>query len=219
MKKKILALCLVVVLAVTAVTGATLAYFTDTDENVNVITVGNVDITLDEAEVEREGDEWVRGEERVKENTYEDVYPGAVLPKDPTVHNEGSYGAYVRVNITVDFNKLAGMQADKELFNGTTKDEELTNILNIDTENWTYVKYVVDFDSRTVTYTYNYEGELAAGANSTPVFTEVTIPNALTNEDVADYGLDEFQIKVVAEAIQTMGFESVEEAFAAYDAE
>jgi len=44
MKKKILALCLVVVLAVTAVTGATLAYFTDTDAAKNVMTTGNVDI-------------------------------------------------------------------------------------------------------------------------------------------------------------------------------
>jgi len=48
MKKKILALCLVVVLAVTAVTGATLAYFTDTDAEENVFTVGKVDIDLKE---------------------------------------------------------------------------------------------------------------------------------------------------------------------------
>ena len=34
MKKKILALCLVVVLAITAVTGATLAYFTDTEDEI-----------------------------------------------------------------------------------------------------------------------------------------------------------------------------------------
>lgn len=48
MKKKILALCLVVVLAVTAVTGATLAYFTDTDAKTNTFTSGKVDITLNE---------------------------------------------------------------------------------------------------------------------------------------------------------------------------
>jgi len=48
MKKKILALCLVVVLAITAVTGATLAYFTDTEEQINTFTVGNVDIEIEE---------------------------------------------------------------------------------------------------------------------------------------------------------------------------
>lgn len=48
MKKKILALCLVVVLAVTAVTGATLAYFTDTEQKTNTMVLGNVEINIDE---------------------------------------------------------------------------------------------------------------------------------------------------------------------------
>lgn len=44
MKKKILALCLVVALAATAVIGGTLAYFTDTDSAKNVMTTGNIKI-------------------------------------------------------------------------------------------------------------------------------------------------------------------------------
>lgn len=48
MKKKILALCLVVALAATAVIGGTLAYFTDTDEATNTFTIGNVKIDLQE---------------------------------------------------------------------------------------------------------------------------------------------------------------------------
>lgn len=48
MKKKILALCLVVVLAVTAVTGATLAYFTDEEQVTNTMVIGNVEIEIDE---------------------------------------------------------------------------------------------------------------------------------------------------------------------------
>lgn len=48
MKKKILALCLVVVLAVTAVTSATLAYFTDKDADKNTFVVGNVKIVQNE---------------------------------------------------------------------------------------------------------------------------------------------------------------------------
>ena len=55
MKKKILALCLVVVLAITAVTGATLAYFTDTDEETNVFTTGNVKIELIEQQRDGKG--------------------------------------------------------------------------------------------------------------------------------------------------------------------
>ena len=48
MKKKLLALVLVVALAATAVIGGTLAYFTDTDEAVNTFTLGNVKIDLQE---------------------------------------------------------------------------------------------------------------------------------------------------------------------------
>ena len=46
MKKKIVALCLCVALAVVAIGGATLAYFTDTDAKTNTFTAGNVKIEL-----------------------------------------------------------------------------------------------------------------------------------------------------------------------------
>lgn len=48
MKKKIIALCLVIALAATAVIGGTLAYFTDTDAKTNTFTIGALDITLNE---------------------------------------------------------------------------------------------------------------------------------------------------------------------------
>ena len=52
-KKKIMALCLIVCLLATAVVGGTLAYFTDTMEATNVITVGNVDAELYESQYHR----------------------------------------------------------------------------------------------------------------------------------------------------------------------
>lgn len=50
MKKKIISLCLVLALALTAIGGATLAYFTDTDDATNTFTTGNVKIELIEQE-------------------------------------------------------------------------------------------------------------------------------------------------------------------------
>lgn len=50
MKKKIIALCLVIALAATAIVGGTLAYFTDTDNATNTFTVGGVSIVLNEQE-------------------------------------------------------------------------------------------------------------------------------------------------------------------------
>ena len=53
MKKKLLAMCLVVALAATAIIGGTLAYFTDTDKETNTFTAGGVKIDL----IEQQGNE------------------------------------------------------------------------------------------------------------------------------------------------------------------
>ncbi len=91
MKKKIVTLSLVVALAATAVIGGTLAYFTDTDEKTNVLTVGNVDIILTEPGWEETGKEEAK-----------DAYPGEALAKDPTVTNDGANPCFVRVKVEWD---------------------------------------------------------------------------------------------------------------------
>ena len=53
MKKKILALCVVISLAAVAIIGGTLAYFTDTAEETNVIVVGDVSAKLYESKYHR----------------------------------------------------------------------------------------------------------------------------------------------------------------------
>lgn len=85
MKKKILALCLVVVLAITAVTGATLAYFTDTDTKTNTFTMGNVQIQLEEKFPETE------------------LFPGEenALVKEVTVKNVGTEDAYMWIELWI----------------------------------------------------------------------------------------------------------------------
>lgn len=87
MKKKILALCLVVVLAVTAVTGATLAYFTDTDTETNVFTAGDIAIEIEEIFPEDE------------------LMPGTAtdnnLQKEVYVENTGSNDAYMWVEVLI----------------------------------------------------------------------------------------------------------------------
>ncbi len=56
MKKKILALILCAMMAATAVVGGTLAYFTDTEKATNTMTIGNVQINIDEFQKNEEGD-------------------------------------------------------------------------------------------------------------------------------------------------------------------
>ena len=89
MKKKILALCLVVALAATAIVGGTLAYFTDNDNATNTFTVGNVDITLTEPNWEGSGSQ-----------DAPEVYPSEALAKDPTVKNDGANPCFVRIKVT-----------------------------------------------------------------------------------------------------------------------
>lgn len=57
MKKKLTAIFLCVALVAIAVVGASLAYFTDTDEATNTFTVGNVSIKLIESRFHREGND------------------------------------------------------------------------------------------------------------------------------------------------------------------
>ena len=70
MKKKIVALCLVLALAVTAIAGATMAYFTDTDEEVNTFTVGNIDIEIEEIFPENELMPGSRDENNLQKEVY-----------------------------------------------------------------------------------------------------------------------------------------------------
>jgi len=97
MKKKILALCLVVVLAVTAVTGATLAYFTDTDAKTNTFTMGDVKIHIDEW-MKNEAGEWVKYTDNQKLSPI--AQSKAPFNKLVETVNDGSEAAYIRTFIT-----------------------------------------------------------------------------------------------------------------------
>lgn len=204
MKKKILTIALAVALIAAAVTGATLAFFTDTKTAENTFTVGNVAILLDEAPVERIADEygiatWVAdGEsERITANAYENIYPGAVLPKDPIVWNTGASPAYVRVNVVISNAAQWNLDDVSAILTG----------LNV--PDWTLGG--TQTSEGAVTLTYYYNTVLAAGADTGALFTAVTIPG------VAE-ALENFVINLTAEAIQAEGFADADAAWAAFDA-
>lgn len=215
MKKKILVLCLVVALAVTAVVGGTLAYFTDTKSAENTFTMGDVKIVLDETNVaDPEGD-------RVTSNEY-NVYPGAVVTKDPIVHNTGKNGAYIRATVNVSdwMNLVAAYYPDfKETFPNDGYKAALNLLVGTLGEGWSVVGVEAgdvftlgQFDAK---FILKYDGVLAAGADTTAMFQTVTIPAGIDNANADSFD----NVKVVAQAIQADGFDTWEAAFAAYDAE
>ena len=88
MKKKIIAVCLIVAMAAIAVVGGTLAWFTDDEVATNTFTVGNVDITLTEPNWTSTGSQ-----------DAPEVYPGEPLAKDPIVTNDGANPCFVRIKV------------------------------------------------------------------------------------------------------------------------
>lgn len=82
---------MLVAFGATAVTGATLAYFTDDDVAANEFTVGNVEIDLTEP-----GWDGPNGTGKVEAET---MYPGEAVAKDPIVTNTGENPAFIRLKV------------------------------------------------------------------------------------------------------------------------
>lgn len=215
MKKKILALSMCIALAAIAIVGASLAYFTDTKTATNTFTMGNVKIELDETDIKNpEGD-------RVTSNAY-DVYPGAVVTKDPIVHNIGKNGAYIRATVNVSnwMNLVGAYYPDfKETFPNDGYKAALNLLVDELGEGWSVVGVeagdvftIGQFDAK---FILKYDGVLASGADTTAMFQTVTIPTGIDNANADSFD----EVKVVAQAIQADGFDTWEEAFAAFDAE
>ena len=215
-KKRFVAILLCVTLVALAAIGATFAYLTDTKTVDNTFTMGNVKITLDETNVnDPEGD-------RVTRNTY-NVYPGAVVTKDPIVHNTGKNAAYIRATVNVsNWMNLCAAYYPESGFEFTKPGYEKSLELLVGTlgEGWSVVGVeagdtftIGQFDAK---FILKYDGKLAAGDDTTAMFQKVIIPAGIDNAS-ADAGSFS-SVKVVAQAIQADGFDTWEAAFAAYDA-
>lgn len=213
MKKTIAIVALVVLVAVASVLG-TLAYLTDTKKVDNTFTMGDVHIKLDETNVnDPEGD-------RVTKNDYA-VYPGAVVTKDPIVHNVGANGAYIRATVNVSnwMNLVAAYYPDfKERFPNEGYKEALNLLVGELGEGWSVVGVeagdvftIGQFDAK---FILKYDGVLASGEDTTAMFQTVTIPAGIDNANAASFN----SVKVVAQAMQADGFDKWEDAFAAFDA-
>ena len=98
MKKKITALCLCVALLAIAVVGASLAYFTDTDNAKNTFTVGNVKIDLIEQEKTEDGLGAFTQNKTLVPGKSND---GNAVSKIVTVKNTGANDAWVWVELRI----------------------------------------------------------------------------------------------------------------------
>ena len=228
MKKKIIAFALVACLAMIAIAGASLAYFTDKDEATNIFTSGRVDITLNE----------VFDEETAQ------LLPGVDIQKDVTISlSDDSVESYVwytyAIPAVLDSEDAAknivhinhagrnwlGYQNNKKYWaEGQTEATPEDQCWIID--NKVIEQITVDGVLYNV-YVVLYNGTLEAGEETTIGMTKVycdtkvdfdneTGKYTIGGEDI-DFDLNEVKIIVTAYGIQAATFESVQEAYAAYN--
>ena len=194
--KKTLTVLLALVLVIAMSVAGTMAYLTSSDSVTNTFTVGNVKITLDEADVNEYGQKLNKDgqvaqdgdtlAERVKANEYK-LIPGHPYTKDPTIHVDSkSEDCWLFVKVE---DGLAAIEAD------TTIAAQLT------AKGWTAVSGA--------TNVYAYKAIAHAGENIS-VFDSFTLKGDAV---VSNYA--QAQIKVTAYAVQADGFNTAAAAWTA----
>ncbi len=202
MKKKMVTICLVVALVLTAVAGGTLAYFTDNDKASNTFEMGGVDIELIERAYENGA--WTEIESPDGFAELGQLDPGVVK-----FYNKGVFtinekdAAYIRNYVAVE--TLAEKDVHKIWYNneGVTDASEApyrhgsaieAKYENVNIGGTLYDIYVFD----------TINDEAVQEGNSFMTLTTVSLVADVTNEDVEALG-DKFEVYTFSEAIQAAG--------------
>lgn len=180
LKKKLTAAALVVAFGATAVTGATLAYFTDEKEATNTFTVGNVKIDLTEPQWEAQGKEDAKT-----------VYAGEPLAKDPTVENKGENPCFVRVSVS-NLDQF-GDKGNITYLTGWVEGALGEGWVDGEDGYYYWNKPLV------VKGTENNEWNNGLASKTTPLFDQIKMPIGLTGEEETK------DIVVTAQAVQAQG--------------
>lgn len=228
MKKKIVALTLVVAMLAIAVVGGTLAYFTDADQDVNVMATGSIKIVQNETD--RNGNAYVDGQ-----MLYPAVYldangkpynpkttgegPGAYtgytgpdgdnmnmyddrieneIDKVVSVTNEGTVDAYIRTIFLFENN------------NGAVDNDKLhLNWNKLWPEELGTLEVVVDgVAGNYEVWVYTYADPLAAGETSRASLKQVWLDPTVDSDWYKLLGEDgELTIIALSQAAQVAGFE------------
>lgn len=206
MKKKLIVLTLVTILAILAFGSATIAYFTDTATAIaNTFTVGSVKIELNQ-------------------NTlvgFENVVPGRKVELHPTVENVGKSAAYVRIRVLIPENLFNVLSKESSwnataLADGTVTSNAATyyqdhaNTLSNDFIVTRNEKQYYSFD-------FTYTASLGATETTVSCWDYICISTSADNADLS--GITTFDVLVEADAIQAEGFDSAADAFAAFDSQ
>lgn len=240
MKKKLLAMCLVVALAATAVIGGTLAYFTDTDTETNTFTAGGVKIDLIEQQVGENGLEPfeqdqvlmpIVGSAQGEKDQYGQPVAENYIDKIATIENKGKSDAYVRAYFAIPsalddgydtFN--AGLNVLHFNFGNNNGVSTFGNEWNWKNESGTWKYYETEIDGvKYNVYYADYTKILAAGATTEQFISGVYLDSHVdmvdgnyvdTRDPQADISILAGNVKcpVMAVAVQAAGFDNADAA-------
>lgn len=240
MKKKLLAMCLVVALAATAVIGGTLAYFTDTDTETNTFTAGGVKIDLIEQQVGENGLEPfeqdqvlmpIVGSAQGEKDQYGQPVAENYIDKIATIENKGKSDAYVRAYFAIPsalddgydtFN--AGLNVLHFNFGNNNGVSTFGNEWNWKNESGTRKYYETEIDGvKYNVYYADYTKILAAGATTEQFISGVYLDSHVdmvdgnyvdTRDPQADISILAGDVKcpVMAVAVQAAGFDNADAA-------
>ncbi len=239
-KKRVLLTAASLILIAVILGGGTIAYFSGGDEVINTLSIGKVEVSLDEPSWDPES-----GLE---------LQPGSRADKDPTVTAE-SGDSYMRIRMEIvdgDGNPITDesrlslilntLWYDKDGALGTGEKYLMSELEELEAAGLIYAEYNreqftfagIEENNPSVRY-YNYNGIFSADAEDIAVlFTDMIIPRDWHNDEifilsgdtytVSDNGAVEitdkgtgYKIILTAEAIQAAEMDGAEEAFAALD--
>ena len=224
MKKRILAICLVLALAAIAITGGTLAYLTDTDEVINTMTVGQVDIIQNErdqygSDVVYDGtkkllpmvDNRADGEPTYVNGLFNPKMKNVIDKVITVTNDEKSQPAYIRTVLLFETvlsyaEGTSNVNADLHyLYIGTLGDFE-------------YVSYeakdFVVIDG--VTYAIavcEYGGKIFAPGETTPASLKQFFLAHTAGNEFYDFFGPQYNILALSQAVQADGFDNAKTAF------
>jgi len=229
--KKFLTLLLTVALTATLAITGTIAYLTDTDQEVNTMTLGNVQIEQIEQERDTTGKlvpfkqakplfpavyegnsandsiPWANATAWpvANDEAWKTVELGAdknVVDKFVTVKNEGESDAYIRTIIAYEGDPISG------------KDIHIVHNAASNTGSAVQTKELENVVIDGVRYdiiVYTYKDKLESGKTTIPSLKQIYMDHTCGNDDVAKYG-ETYDILVLSQAVQTEGFTNAVEA-------
>jgi len=187
LSRRTIALLACIVFAASSAIAGTLAWLTDAEYDVNVMTMGNIQIEQNEY-----------GDLTDTTIPYKDtgLMPGKTVIKNVEVKNSGANDAYVRTVIAVEWpDTFGGTEIELTWAQGVTP-TEVADTATID--GIPYKLYYVDY-------------ELASGMTNADLLESVTLTGDADNEDIEAIE-GQLLVLVASQAVQTEGFTNMDEA-------